>query len=100
GKVDAVHEKCDDGVNQSEYGGCAPGCVFGPKCGDGVVQSKFEECDDGVLAGEYGKCASKCILGPHCGDGIRQQDKGEDCDDGNHVNGDACNADCRVSGIN
>ena len=51
GKVDVDHEKCDDGVNLSEYGGCGPGCVAGPSCGDGVVQSKFEQCDDAVLDG-------------------------------------------------
>ena len=51
------HENCDDGVNLSEYGGCGPGCVAGPSCGDGIVQSKFEQCDDGVLDGKYGGCA-------------------------------------------
>jgi len=86
--VDAAHEQCDDGVNLSQYGGCAPGCVKGPSCGDGVVQS-------GVLAGNYNGCDKNCRLGPHCGDGIVQMDTAEQCDDGNHINGDGCNADCR-----
>ena len=73
GKVDADHEKCDDGVNLSEYGGCGPGCVAGPSCGDGVVQSKFEQCDDAEIDGKYGGCAGQCILAPHCGDGIVQR---------------------------
>lgn len=40
-------EICDDGVNAGGYGGCAPGCVLGPHCGDGVTQPDYEECDDG-----------------------------------------------------
>ena len=98
--VDHAHEQCDDGVNLSQYGGCSPGCVKGPYCGDGIVQSGFEDCDDGVLAGGYNSCAANCRLGPHCGDGIVQMDVGEQCDDGNHVNGDGCNADCRKTIIN
>ncbi|MEM9460993.1 MAG: hypothetical protein AAGF11_42910 [Myxococcota bacterium] len=33
---------------------------------------------------------------PGCGDGI--VDEGEDCDDGNEIDGDGCNIDCRLSG--
>src|SRR5690606_6690233 len=33
-------EECDDGVNDGGYGECAPGCVLGPFCGDGVVQAE------------------------------------------------------------
>jgi len=40
-------EECDDGVNDGGYGQCARGCVRGPRCGDGVLQSEHEECDDG-----------------------------------------------------
>jgi fibro-slime domain-containing protein len=98
GKVDADHEKCDDGVNLSEYGGCGPGCVAGPSCGDGVVQSKFEQCDDGVLDGKYGGCAAQCTLAPHCGDGIVQKDNGEQCDPPSAANG--CNAACKTSMVN
>jgi fibro-slime domain-containing protein len=40
-------EACDDGENLGGYGECAPGCVFGPRCGDGVTQGEEgEECDD------------------------------------------------------
>ncbi|KYF88000.1 hypothetical protein BE20_00220 [Sorangium cellulosum] len=28
-------EQCDDGRNDGGYGECAPGCVYGPRCGDG-----------------------------------------------------------------
>jgi cysteine-rich repeat protein len=34
-------------MNVGAYGGCAPGCVIGPHCGDTLVQAGFEECDDG-----------------------------------------------------
>jgi cysteine-rich repeat protein len=33
------------------------------------------------------------VLTEYCGDGIKQP--GEDCDDGNRVNDDACNNACR-----
>ena len=40
-------EACDDGENKGGYGKCAEGCVYGPRCGDGVVQSdQGEQCDD------------------------------------------------------
>lgn len=40
-------EQCDDGVNDGGYGECAPGCVLGPYCGDGIVEPDIEDCDDG-----------------------------------------------------
>ena len=89
-------EECDDGVNLSTYGGCAPGCKQGPYCGDGAVDSLFgEQCDDGANAGGYGECAAGCVFGPRCGDGDLQVAEGEQCDDGNNVSGDGCNANCK-----
>jgi cysteine-rich repeat protein len=90
--VDEAHEKCDDGVNLSPYGGCAAGCIL-PTCGDGIVQAA-EQCDDMVLDGKYGGCTAQCLLAPHCGDGVVQADQGEQCDDGNRVSGDDCNNSC------
>lgn len=41
-------EQCDNGTNAGGYGQCAPGCILGPRCGDGVIQSANGElCDDG-----------------------------------------------------
>ncbi|WP_443096577.1 DUF4215 domain-containing protein [Pyxidicoccus fallax] len=41
-------EECDDGINDGGYGQCARGCVWGPRCGDGVPNPEHgEECDDG-----------------------------------------------------
>lgn len=40
-------ETCDDGVLSGDYNKCAAGCVWGPRCGDGVIQREFgEQCDD------------------------------------------------------
>jgi fibro-slime domain-containing protein len=93
-------EQCDDGENDGGYGECAPGCVEGPRCGDGVVQAEYEQCDDGVNAGGYGECAPGCVLGPHCGDGLHQSGY-EECDDGwtchggsNALNECSSDADC------
>jgi fibro-slime domain-containing protein len=87
----AAGEECDDGDNDGGYGECAPGCVIGPHCGDGVPQTEHEECDDGVNDGGYGECAPGCVLGPHCGDSVIQVGEGEQCDDG--VN-DGFTSDC------
>jgi cysteine-rich repeat protein len=54
-------EECDDGDgnNTGGYGKCAPGCVYGPYCGDDRVQSAFEQCDDGNNRNADG-CSSAC----------------------------------------
>ncbi len=79
--VVAGNEQCDDGMNDGGYGECAPGCVWGPRCGDGVVQAEYNElCDDGILDNSYGGCDPNCQLGPHCGDGVHQLGF-EECDD-------------------
>jgi fibro-slime domain-containing protein len=67
--------------------------VCTPVCGDGIL-SLGEQCDDGTNAGGYGKCAAGCVLSEYCGDGVRQETF-EACDDGNRVDGDACNNSCR-----
>ena len=58
-------EQCDNGTNAGGYGQCAPGCILGPRCGDGVVQqANGEECDDGN-SNDNDSCSSICkvILG-------------------------------------
>ncbi|MDB4943724.1 MAG: hypothetical protein JWP97_3258 [Labilithrix sp.] len=58
--IKTKNEACDDGVNTGGYGKCAPGCVLGPRCGDGVVQSdQGEQCDDANLVSSDG-CSSTC----------------------------------------
>jgi fibro-slime domain-containing protein len=77
-------EECDDGTNAGGYNMCAPGCLFGPRCGDAVSAPDFgETCDDGDTGnlGAYGGCGPDCQPGPRCGDAIVQAEH-EACDDG------------------
>jgi len=62
-----------------------------------------EICDDGSDNGKYASsiqdryCNSTCNgWAPYCGDGIIQTEYGEECDDGNNVSGDGCNAVCQT----
>jgi len=41
-------------------------------------------------------CAEPALCPPMCGNGVI--DPGEQCDDGNAINGDACEADCTLPG--
>ena len=53
-------EQCDNGTNTGGYGQCAPGCIFGPRCGDGVLQqANGEECDDGNT-NNSDSCSNSC----------------------------------------
>lgn len=55
-------EQCDTRTNPGGYGQCAPGCIWGPRCGDGVVQSAAgEDCDDGNTNNED-SCTNQCKL--------------------------------------
>jgi fibro-slime domain-containing protein len=70
-------------------------CV--PRCGDGIVAG-VEECDDGMNTGGYDGCSPDCSLGPRCGDRVTQRSAGEECDDGNRLDGDTCTANCESKG--
>jgi fibro-slime domain-containing protein len=101
-KVRTPNEACDDGVNNGAYGTCAPGCLRGPSCGDGVAQTADgEACDDGHNLTGYGPtgCAPGCKLPASCGDGQINGVFGEQCDDGvlndGHYGG--CTAACRLA---
>jgi fibro-slime domain-containing protein len=59
--VKTKNEACDDGKNSGGYGACAPGCVFGIRCGDGTIQTEHGEgCDDGNLVSGDG-CSAACL---------------------------------------
>ena len=99
-------EQCDNGFNITAYvqkpgpDDCAPGCKKPRFCGDGVVDFPFEQCDKGAANtdnGSYNSCTTSCTLGPRCGDGVIQA--GEQCDDGNRLNGDGCSASCLNEGV-
>jgi cysteine-rich repeat protein len=102
-------EECEDG-NLKNGDGCSAICLNegtsvckdGSKdlncCGNKKIE-KFEECDGGA------DCSSSCLNegeGPlFCGNGIRDyavESGGEDCDDGNKVNGDGCSSECLNEG--
>ncbi|MEO8177696.1 MAG: DUF4215 domain-containing protein [Deltaproteobacteria bacterium] len=92
-------ELCDNGFNVDRYStsatACRPDCTQPAFCGDKVVDTAFgERCDDGVNDNSYGGCSDVCGLGPRCGDGL-VNGGGEECDDGNRINGDGCNLGCR-----
>jgi fibro-slime domain-containing protein len=90
-------EACDDGINDGEYGNCTVDCLFGPRCGDGVLQEDHEECDDGTNLSPYEGCAPGCVEGKFCGDGEVDAAFGEECDDGDNDGGyDECDEGCVI----
>ena len=85
------------------YGHCATTCSgfsAAGYCGDNTTQSPQEICDTGGVT-TYAQdkdqsCSQTCTaFGPYCGDGIVQSTHGEDCDDGNKLDGDSCPATCQ-----
>ena len=101
-------EACDDG-NRVSGDGCSRDCVV-EYCGDGRL-SAGEQCDGvnvrGLTCASFGyalaplRCDADCNLDlsgceqlPLCGDGMLDADLGEECDDGNAIDGDGCAAGC------
>ncbi len=99
-----IPEGCDDG-NADDGDGCSAICTVEPgwictgapsscvpgqaACGNGVVDPS-EECD---THGESATCDADCT-GVACGDRTLNTSAGEQCDDGNVLNGDGCTAMC------
>jgi cysteine-rich repeat protein len=112
----ASGEECDDG-NAVAGDGCEPGdcrwsCAADAACDDGEACSGTERCDLGAhvcragtpqadgapcrtAGGSDGACRAGSCVGAACGDGTTGP--GEECDDGNLVAGDGCEADCGFS---
>ena len=100
--VPAGSEACDDSDNVSGDG-CSSSCTvesgytcsgtpsacISITCGNGVLQTG-ETCDGG---GETLTCDSNCSS-VSCGDGWKNATAGEECDDGNSSNTDACLTTC------
>jgi len=98
-------EQCDGTADAACPGACLPPgdanqCQC-PRCGDDDVNQPSEECD-GIdqsnctvgcnPPGDPQEC--RCVGGPRCGDGM--VDPGEQCDDGNTINGDGCSSTCQL----
>lgn len=79
-------EECDDGNSRNDDA-CVDGCrdAF---CGDGFVHDGVEQCEPPNTIG----CSATCVTLPYCGDGL--PGPGEQCDDGNPRNDDACLVGC------
>ncbi|MDO8509498.1 MAG: DUF4215 domain-containing protein, partial [Nanoarchaeota archaeon] len=103
-------EECDAGTIGNSQ--CTSLCKL-TTCGDGIIQSPNgigvnEICDGGSMAcsengyngvaGCNGLCTAfaSCVLTESCGDGIIQSTAGETCDDSNNIDGDGCNALCKL----
>ncbi|MEZ4269345.1 MAG: hypothetical protein R3F39_23550 [Myxococcota bacterium] len=85
---------------------CHSGICEGPAvCGDGNLASS-EFCDDGNTTTEKlptsnltaNACISDCSIAMKtCGNGVYEPQFGEECDDGNAVDTDACDSSCLVN---
>ncbi|NVB37187.1 DUF4215 domain-containing protein [Pseudenhygromyxa sp. WMMC2535] len=83
-------EECDD-QNESNSDECLDTCVLNV-CGDGFIYEGVEACDPGEdEIGPNEACVPGCEVNV-CGDGFTGP--GEQCDDGNLIDGDGCNSDC------
>ncbi len=99
--IPAGSEACDDG-NVTDTDACRNSCVYA-SCGDGVVQSNGadgvngtsddEDCD---TSGESASCDDNCSA-VVCGDQNTNESAGEQCDDGNVANTDACLNSCALA---
>jgi fibro-slime domain-containing protein len=110
--ITAFPEQCDDGSTASGDG-CNENCKLelGFKCTtDGVSVCSPTTCGDDIVEGaemcepsQTEGCTSQCQFAPDCsGDGACTSEcgdglvLGEDCDDGNKLNGDGCDENCLV----
>ena len=89
-------EQCDNGAGNGTPGNsCSSSCQLAPLCGDGIKQAS-EQCDDGVRNGTATSiCSAQCTV-TACGDGVADVSTGEQCDDGNKINGDGCSNSCQI----
>lgn len=117
-------ENCDD-TNTVSGDGCSSTCLTEPGwscatgtciqsvCGNGMPEAG-ESCDagpnNGLFYGDGSGCSKTCTQEPTCRDaagvttacttrcGDANVDPGEECDDGNGVEGDGCSAACVLEG--
>jgi len=111
-------EQCDDG-NEDDTGDscrndCSWRCFADTDCNDddpcnarAVCDGESHRCLDGEpllkegetcsRGGIVGRCRSSMCVPDTCGNGITESDLGEQCDDGNSGDNDACLSNCRRS---
>lgn len=88
-------EPCDDGDDFHVGDGCSPGCVLEPTCappgegGEALVANASATASTGAGEVSAGVCSSSC------GDGLLLSGDDEECDDGNRLNGDGCDQQCK-----
>jgi cysteine-rich repeat protein len=93
---ESAGEQCDDGPMNSDDGDCSATCEL-TECGDGLVNTMGrakEECDLGPGNGPDKACTAECLHNV-CGDGYAGP--GEECDDGDDDDTDACVDDCKLA---
>ena len=88
-------EQCDDGDGDDDDE-CTADCTFGPvvTCGNGVLEAR-EACEPVVPGQSNQNCDADCTT-VRCGDGFINRAAGEQCDDGNSLDGDFCSATCQL----
>lgn len=69
------------------------GNVLGPVCGDFSIDAG-EECDEGGV--DTATCDADCTF-VSCGDNYANAAAGEQCDDGNDIDDDACTNACQIN---
>jgi cysteine-rich repeat protein len=110
GIVDPM-EDCDEGMNNGAPGGrcnvyCQWNCAVDANCDDSKECNGAEKCvdhacmagttaSDGTSCGTGMVCNAGTCLAARCGDGLVES--GEECDDGNAVDGDGCDKNCKFS---
>jgi len=80
---------CKACCKKGDLASCPP-----PACGDGQTWGS-EECDNGPANSDTTSdaCRTTCER-PACGDRVTDLERGEECDDGNLVDGDGCDVNC------
>ncbi|MFC1612924.1 SdrD B-like domain-containing protein [Patescibacteria group bacterium] len=100
---DEINEECDGTDGVGDYQSCSEICTLTDLtyCGDGVKQTPNddkinEECDGTDGVGDHQECSEVCDLTDliYCGDGVKNG--GEECDDGNDIDGDGCSNNCHI----
>jgi cysteine-rich repeat protein len=88
--TNTVTEECDEGGVDTAT--CDADCTL-VACGDSYTNTVTEDCDEGGV--DTATCDFDCTT-VLCGDGHVNRVAGEQCDDGNTIPGDGCDATCRV----